>query len=116
VRAAQPGCGHVAGAIEDVKAIQTAGGSLAFVEEHIDPTGPLGSLVLTVLLAVATLERDNLVTGRNTAKSRTVERGVPIGPTPFGYLRTTSPDLQPRVLGQGPLVRVGERSTPLGGA
>jgi hypothetical protein len=85
---------NVAGAIEDVKAIQAAGGSLAFVEEDIDPTGPFGSFVLTVLLAVATLERDNLVTGWKTAKSRAVERGVPIGPTPFGYLRGDDATLQ----------------------
>jgi DNA invertase Pin-like site-specific DNA recombinase len=54
-------------------------------------------------VAGATLERDNLVTGWKTAKSRAVKRGVPIGPTPFGYLRgddatlLTDPDTAPHV-------------------
>lgn len=42
---------NVAGAIEDVKRVQALGGHLAFVEEDIDPTGPFGSFILTVLLA-----------------------------------------------------------------
>jgi DNA invertase Pin-like site-specific DNA recombinase len=78
---------NVAGAIEDVKRIQAAGGVLAFVEEDIDPTGPFGEFLLTVLLAVATLERDNLVSGWKTAKARAIERGAHIGPTPYGYRR-----------------------------
>jgi DNA invertase Pin-like site-specific DNA recombinase len=57
---------------------------LAFVEEDIDPTGPFGSFILTVLLAVATLERDNMVAGWTTTKARATERGAKIGPTPFG--------------------------------
>jgi site-specific DNA recombinase len=78
---------NVAGAIDDVKRIQAAGGVLAFVEEDIDPTGPFGEFLLTILLAVATLERDNLVSGWKTAKARAIERGAHIGPTPFGYRR-----------------------------
>ena len=79
---------NVGGAIADVERIQVAGGVLAFVEEDIDPTGPFGSFILTVLLAVATLERDNMVAGWKTAKERATERGAKIGPTPFGYQRT----------------------------
>jgi site-specific DNA recombinase len=78
---------NVAGAIEDVKRIQGLGGHLAFVEEDIDPTGPFGSFILTVLLAVATLERDNMVAGWQTAKRRAIERGAKISPTPYGYER-----------------------------
>ncbi len=78
---------NVAGAIEDVKRIQALGGHLAFVEEDIDPTGPFGSFILTVLLAVATLERDNMVAGWQTAKRRAIERGAKISPTPYGYER-----------------------------
>lgn len=59
---------NVAGAIDDVQRILALGGHLAFVEEDIDPTGPFGSFILTVLLAVATLERDNMVAGWQTAK------------------------------------------------
>lgn len=86
---------NVAAAIEDVRRVQAAGGSLAFVDEDIDPTGPFGSFVLTVLLAVATLERDNVVEGWKVAKARAVERGAPIGPTPWGYSRQSDGTLAP---------------------
>ena len=78
---------NVAAAIEDVEQIQAWGGELAFVEEDIDPTGPFGSFILTILLAVATLERDNLVASWETAKQMAVKRGATIGPTPYGYVR-----------------------------
>jgi site-specific DNA recombinase len=86
---------NVAGAIDDVERVQAAGGVLAFVEEDIDPTGPFGSFILTILLAVATLERENLVQGWKTAKSRAMDRGVKIGPTPFGYRRRDDAVLEP---------------------
>jgi DNA invertase Pin-like site-specific DNA recombinase len=94
---------NVAGAIDDVKRIQAAGGSLAFVEEDIDPTGPFGNFVLTVLLAVATLERENLVEGWKTAKSLATDRGVKIGPTPYGYRRRKDGVLEPDPV-KGPIV------------
>ncbi|MGE5143148.1 MAG: recombinase family protein [Acidobacteriota bacterium] len=78
---------NVAGAIDDVKRIQAHGGHLAFVEEDIDPTGPFGSFILTILLAVATLERDNMIAGWDTAVRRAVERGVTTSPTPYGYIK-----------------------------
>jgi site-specific DNA recombinase len=86
---------NVAGAIDDVKRVQAANGVLAFVEEDVDPTGPFGEFVLTILLAVATLERENLVQGWKTAKSRAIERGVKIGPTPYGYRRRDDGVLAP---------------------
>lgn len=86
---------NVAGAIEDVKRIQSLGGHLAFVEEDIDPTGPFGSFILTVLLAVATLERDNMVAGWQTAKRHAIERGAKISPTPYGYRRREDGTLEP---------------------
>jgi DNA invertase Pin-like site-specific DNA recombinase len=86
---------NVAGAIGDVKRVQAAGGVLAFVEEDIDPTGPFGEFVLTILLAVATLERENLVQGWKTAKARATDRGVKIGPTPYGYVRRADGVLEP---------------------
>lgn len=86
---------NVAGAVADVERVHAAGGHLSFVEEDIDPTGPFGSFILTVLLAVATLERDNVVAGWKTAKTRAVDRGVQIGPTPFGYRRTADSTLEP---------------------
>jgi DNA invertase Pin-like site-specific DNA recombinase len=94
---------NVAGAIGDVERIHAAGGHLAFVEEDIDPTGPFGSFILTVLLAVATLERDNVVAGWKTAKSRAVDRGVQISPTPYGYRRLDDSCLEPDPV-RGPVV------------
>jgi len=78
---------NVAGAIGDIERIQTAGGSFASVEEDIDPTGAFGSFVLTILLAVATLERDNIVKTWEVSKARAIGRGVKIGKTPLGYSR-----------------------------
>lgn len=86
---------NVAGAIDDVQRIQALGGHLAFVEEDIDPTGPFGSFILTVLLAVATLERDNMVAGWQTAKRHAIERGAKISPTPYGYERREDGTLSP---------------------
>ncbi|MGH2843473.1 MAG: hypothetical protein ACRDKL_07810, partial [Solirubrobacteraceae bacterium] len=81
---------------------RTAGGSLACVEEDIDPTGPFGEFILTVLLAVGALELNNLKASWSTAKIRAVERGAQIGPTPYGYLRDEDGTLRPYGL---PVVR-----------
>jgi DNA invertase Pin-like site-specific DNA recombinase len=78
---------NVAGALADLERLDAAGGHFASVEEAIDPTGPFGQFVLTTLLAIAKLERDNTVAGWQTAKQRAVLRGAHIGPTPFGYAR-----------------------------
>jgi DNA invertase Pin-like site-specific DNA recombinase len=87
---------NVAAAIGDVQTIQAADAQLVCVEEDIDTTaGPFGSFMLTILLAVATLERDNLMASWETAKMRALQRGAPIGPTPFGYERTAEGTLQP---------------------
>ncbi|MEJ7787837.1 MAG: recombinase family protein [Solirubrobacteraceae bacterium] len=94
---------NVAAAIGDVERVHAAGGHLAFVEEDIDPTGPFGSFILTILLAVATLERDNLVQGWKTAKSRAMDRGVTIGPTAFGFRRGDDSCLEPDPV-YGPIV------------
>ncbi len=88
---------NVADAIRDVQAIQEAGAHLACVDDQIDPTGPFGNFVLTVMLAVATLERDNLVESWKAAKSRAIARGAHIGPTPVGYLRHEGGDLSGRL-------------------
>jgi hypothetical protein len=61
---------NVGAAIADVKRIHAAGAHLACVEEDIDPTGPFGAFILTVLLAVATLERDNAVAGFEAIKRK----------------------------------------------
>lgn len=76
---------NVSQALEDVKRLQAAGGSLACVEEDVDPTGPFGSFILTILLAVAALEVENLTAGWRDARERAAARGVMMGPAPLGY-------------------------------
>lgn len=78
---------NVGGAIKDIERVQHAGGHLAFVEEDIDPTGPFGSFILTVLLAVATLERDNIKKSWAIAQERAIARGAMVTKTPLGYRR-----------------------------
>jgi len=100
---------NVAGALGDLERIQAAGGHFASVEEAIDPAGPFGEFVLTMLLSIAKLERDNSVAGWKTAKARAILRGAHIGPTPFGYSRREkgeedSGQLYPHPV-QGPAVR-----------
>jgi site-specific DNA recombinase len=74
--------------------LQARGKHLASVAEDIDPSGPFGSFVLNVMLSVATLQRDNIVDGWKVSKSRAVERGAVISPTPFGYRRRPKTDTE----------------------
>lgn len=78
---------NVAEALQDVATVQDAGGMLAFTEDDIDATGPAGEFFLTVLLAVAALDLNNLKLSWRIAKERAMNRGAIVGPTPFGYAR-----------------------------
>jgi DNA invertase Pin-like site-specific DNA recombinase len=86
---------NVGDAINDIKRIEEAGAHLALVEEQIDPTGPFGRFLITVLLAVATLERDNAVAGFEEAKQRAVKRGAYVSRTPFGFQRNEDGTISP---------------------
>lgn len=86
---------NVKDAIADVETIHAAGAHLACVQEDIDPTGPFGRFILTILLAVATLERDNAVAGFEEAKRRAVARGAYVSRTPWGYERNEDGTLSP---------------------
>lgn len=57
---------NVAGAICDVEAIQNVGAHLACVDDQIDPTGPFGNFVLTVMLAIGGGEVQTEVVGNET--------------------------------------------------
>jgi DNA invertase Pin-like site-specific DNA recombinase len=94
-------------AIRDVKRMQARpekAAHFASVTEDIDPTGPFGDFILTIMLAVATLQRDSLVEGWKIAKARAMDRGAKIGPTPFGYRRRDDGVLEPHP-DRGPIVR-----------
>jgi len=86
---------NVSEALRDVQRIRQAGGVLACVEEDIDPTGPFGEFILTVLLAVGALELNNVKASWETAKTRAVGRGAKISRTPYGYQRQDDGTLQP---------------------
>jgi DNA invertase Pin-like site-specific DNA recombinase len=77
----------VADALKLVEEVHAAGGQVVAVDLGLDPTTPVGELTLTVLLALARMERRRLSDSWEVAKARALDRGAKIGPTPFGYLR-----------------------------
>ncbi len=83
------------GALRDLERLEELGGAFVSVEEELDTGTPTGRFALTMLLAVATLERDNIVAGWHIAKARAVHRGATIGPTPYGYRRAEAGRLEP---------------------
>ncbi|HEY4895803.1 MAG TPA: recombinase family protein, partial [Solirubrobacteraceae bacterium] len=79
----------VGDALKLVERITAGGGALAAIDLGIDPTTPTGELMLTLMLAMARMERRRLSESWETAKSLAMDRGVKIGPTPLGYQRET---------------------------
>lgn len=85
----------VADALSLVEEIQTAGGSIAALDLGIDPTTTFGEFAMTLMLGLARMERRRISESWEIAKSRAVDRGVKIGPTPFGYARAPDATLVP---------------------
>jgi DNA invertase Pin-like site-specific DNA recombinase len=79
----------VADALKLVGRITDAGGSIAAVDVGLDPTTPFGEFGMTMMLAMARMERRRLSDAWGDAKSRAMDRGAKIGPTPLGYRRRT---------------------------
>jgi site-specific DNA recombinase len=77
----------VADALKLVERITDAGGSIAAVDLGLDPTTTFGEFGMTIMLAMARMERRRLSDSWGTAKARAMDRGAKIGPTPLGYLR-----------------------------
>jgi site-specific DNA recombinase len=75
------------GGLRDLRLLEQAGARLAFVAEDVDTSGPMGKLVYTMLLAFSEFFLDNIKAGWTTAKTRAIDRGAHIGPTPYGYQR-----------------------------
>lgn len=86
---------NVAGALSDIERIHNAGGSVAFVQENLDPTTPMGKAMLTVLLAFAALERDNAAQGWLDSRAAAVARCVYLNERPFGYIKGDDGRLAP---------------------
>jgi DNA invertase Pin-like site-specific DNA recombinase len=81
---------NIAGAHGDLQTIKRTGARLVCVAEKIDTasSNPYADFTFTVLLAVATLQRDALAAGWETATANAVERNAYIGAAPIGYERT----------------------------
>lgn len=70
-----------------VRDLIDAGKTFASVHERIDPATPEGKYMLTSFLAQGELFLDQIKESWKVAKARAIDRGVLIGPTPYGYLR-----------------------------
>lgn len=77
----------VGDALKLVERITDGGGTIAALDLGIDPTTPFGEFGMTIMLAMARMERRRLSDSWDVAKERAMDRGVKIGPTPFGYVR-----------------------------
>jgi len=93
----------VGDALALVEEIHEAGGQITAIDLGIDPTTTFGEFATTIMLALARMERRRLQESWNIAKSRASDRGVKIGPTPFGYQRNDDATLQPDPV-YGPVV------------
>jgi DNA invertase Pin-like site-specific DNA recombinase len=76
----------VADALKLVERITDAGASIAAVDLGLDPTTPFGEFGMTIMLAMARMERRRSDSWED-AKERALDRGARMGPTPFGYER-----------------------------
>jgi DNA invertase Pin-like site-specific DNA recombinase len=77
----------VADALRLVEQITEAGGSIAALDLGLDPTTPFGEFGMTIMLALARMERRRMSEAWEHAKTRALDRGARMGPTPFGYTR-----------------------------
>jgi site-specific DNA recombinase len=77
----------VADALRLVEQITEAGGSIAALDLGLDPTTPFGEFGMTIMLTLARMERRRMSEAWEHAKTRALDRGARMGPTPFGYTR-----------------------------
>lgn len=70
-----------------VREIVGAGQVIALCDERIDPRTPEGSYMLHQFLANAELFLSRIKKTWKTSKSKAIDRGAHIGPTPVGYLK-----------------------------
>ena len=91
----------VADALRLVEAIHQAGGQIAAIELGIDPTTAFGEFGMTIMLALARMNRRNYVEMWEVSKSNAIDRGAKISPTPYGYVKAAGGALAPHpVTGQ----------------
>ncbi|WP_028061200.1 recombinase family protein [Candidatus Solirubrobacter pratensis] len=75
----------VADALNLVEEISDHGGQVAAVDLGIDPTTPFGEFGLTIMLALARMERRRITENWAYARARANKRGVYQARAPFGY-------------------------------
>jgi site-specific DNA recombinase len=78
---------NVGDALRLVEEIHDAGGQFAALDLGIDPTTPFGEFGLTVMLALARMNRRRISDGWDTATGRAIGRGVHVK-MPFGYRKS----------------------------
>jgi DNA invertase Pin-like site-specific DNA recombinase len=77
----------VVDALRLVEEITELGGKLAVVDLGVDPTTTFGEFAVTIMLALARMERRKLTENWAIAQGRAIGRGVAMGHAPFGYRR-----------------------------
>ena len=85
----------VADALKLVQEIHDCGGSIAAIDLGIDPTTAFGEFGMTLMLALARMNRRNYVEMWEVSKANAIDRGAKISPTPYGYLRQPNGQLAP---------------------
>jgi DNA invertase Pin-like site-specific DNA recombinase len=86
----------VADALKLIESIIEAGGKVAAVEEGIDPTTPVGEFTMTLFLALARMQRQQIAETWSDARRRAVERGIHVASkVPTGYRRGDDGRLEP---------------------
>ncbi len=86
----------VADALKVVEEINDAGGEIAAVDLGIDPTTPFGEFSMTLMLALASMQRRQIADSWKDAQARAVARGVHIASrAPTGYVRGDDGRLEP---------------------
>jgi len=86
----------VAGALKLIEEIHAQGGQVAVVDLGLDPTTPLGEFGMTIMLALARMQRRQIAGNWDIARERAVARGIHPCPTvPFGYRRREDRRLEP---------------------
>src|SRR4051794_13749448 len=80
----------VADALKLIETIIEAGGTVASVEEGIDPMTPTGEFTMTLFLALARMQRRQIGDQWKDAQRRAVDRGIHVASqAPTGYVRGT---------------------------
>jgi DNA invertase Pin-like site-specific DNA recombinase len=87
----------VADALKLVERIRAEGGQLAAIDLGLDPAAdsPMADFGMTIMLALAAMERERMKAGWDSARANAVARGVFVGPTPLGYEKGPESKLVP---------------------